>query len=214
MVQTRWTHINRHYSFLTEVEAMLLDGHFVLEHSGRARTGLFFNFNGTAGMWRRTAIDEAGGWQHDTLTEDTDLSYRAQLKGWKFIYLQDVECPAELPVEMTAFKTQQARWAKGLIQTGKENSAARAAQRRAAAHQDRSLVSPDGEHQLSADDYAFGAAASGDDHPLLSGMVPDALHRPAAIHGVDVFHFEFLSGLAARTVSPELAAGAVCICRF
>jgi cellulose synthase/poly-beta-1,6-N-acetylglucosamine synthase-like glycosyltransferase len=120
MVQTRWTHINRNYSFLTEVEAMLLDGHFVLEHSGRARSGVFFNFNGTAGVWRRKAIDDAGGWQHDTLTEDTDLSYRAQLKGWKFIYLQDVECPAELPVEMTAFKTQQARWAKGLIQTGKK----------------------------------------------------------------------------------------------
>ena len=120
MVQTRWTHINRHYSFLTEVEAILLDGHFVLEHSGRARSNVFFNFNGTAGLWRRQAIDEAGGWQHDTLTEDTDLSYRAQLKGWKFIYLQDVECPAELPVEMTAFKTQQARWAKGLIQTAKK----------------------------------------------------------------------------------------------
>jgi cellulose synthase/poly-beta-1,6-N-acetylglucosamine synthase-like glycosyltransferase len=120
MVQTRWTHINRNYSFLTEVEAILLDGHFVLEHSGRARSGVFFNFNGTAGVWRRRAIEEAGGWQHDTLTEDTDLSYRAQLKGWKFCYLQDVECPAELPVEMTAFKTQQARWAKGLIQTAKK----------------------------------------------------------------------------------------------
>jgi len=120
MVQTRWSHINRHYSFLTEVEAILLDGHFVLEHSGRARSNVFFNFNGTAGVWRRQAIEEAGGWQHDTLTEDTDLSYRAQLKGWKFIYLQDVECPAELPIEMTAFKTQQARWAKGLIQTGKK----------------------------------------------------------------------------------------------
>jgi cellulose synthase/poly-beta-1,6-N-acetylglucosamine synthase-like glycosyltransferase len=120
MVQTRWAHINRNYSFLTEVEAILLDGHFVLEHSGRARSGVFFNFNGTAGVWRRRAIDEAGGWQHDTLTEDTDLSYRAQLKGWKFLYLQDVECPAELPVEMTAFKTQQARWAKGLIQTSKK----------------------------------------------------------------------------------------------
>jgi cellulose synthase/poly-beta-1,6-N-acetylglucosamine synthase-like glycosyltransferase len=120
MVQTRWSHINRHYSFLTEVEAILLDGHFVLEHSGRARSNVFFNFNGTAGVWRRIAIEEAGGWQHDTLTEDTDLSYRAQLKGWKFIYLQDVECPAELPVEMTAFKTQQARWAKGLIQTSKK----------------------------------------------------------------------------------------------
>jgi len=120
MVQTRWTHLNRNYSFLTQVEAILLDGHFVLEHGGRSRAGVFFNFNGTAGMWRRTAIEQAGGWQHDTLTEDTDLSYRAQLKGWKFKYLQDVECPAELPIEMTAFKTQQARWAKGLIQTSKK----------------------------------------------------------------------------------------------
>ena len=120
MVQTRWTHLNRNYSFLTQVEAILLDGHFVLEHGGRSRAGVYFNFNGTAGMWRRKAIEEAGGWQHDTLTEDTDLSYRAQLKGWKFKYLQDVECPAELPIEMTAFKTQQARWAKGLIQTSKK----------------------------------------------------------------------------------------------
>ncbi len=120
MVQTRWTHLNRNYSFLTEVEAILLDGHFVLEHGGRSRAGVFFNFNGTAGMWRRKAIDDAGGWEHDTLTEDTDLSYRSQLKGWKFKYLQDVECPAELPIEMTAFKTQQARWAKGLIQTSKK----------------------------------------------------------------------------------------------
>jgi cellulose synthase/poly-beta-1,6-N-acetylglucosamine synthase-like glycosyltransferase len=121
MVQTRWTHLNRNYSFLTQVEAILLDGHFVLEHGGRSRAGVFFNFNGTAGMWRRQAIDEAGGWEHDTLTEDTDLSYRAQLKGWKFKYLQDVECPAELPIEMTAFKTQQARWAKGLIQVAKKS---------------------------------------------------------------------------------------------
>jgi cellulose synthase/poly-beta-1,6-N-acetylglucosamine synthase-like glycosyltransferase len=120
MVQTRWTHLNRNYSFLTQVEAILLDGHFVLEHGGRSRAGVFFNFNGTAGMWRRETISTAGGWQHDTLTEDTDLSYRAQLAGWQFKYLQDVECPAELPIEMTAFKTQQARWAKGLIQTSKK----------------------------------------------------------------------------------------------
>jgi cellulose synthase/poly-beta-1,6-N-acetylglucosamine synthase-like glycosyltransferase len=117
MVQTRWTHLNREYSVLTQVEAMLLDGHFVMEHGGRSRSGVFFNFNGTAGMWNRQAIDDAGGWQHDTLTEDTDLSYRAQMRGWRFKYLQDVECPSELPIEMTAFKTQQARWAKGLIQT-------------------------------------------------------------------------------------------------
>ena len=121
MVQTRWTHLNRDYSFLTNVEAILLDGHFVLEHGGRSRSHVFFNFNGTAGMWRRQAIDEAGGWEHDTLTEDTDLSYRAQLKGWEFKYLQDVECPAELPIEMTAFKVQQARWAKGLIQCAKKD---------------------------------------------------------------------------------------------
>jgi cellulose synthase/poly-beta-1,6-N-acetylglucosamine synthase-like glycosyltransferase len=121
MVQTRWTHLNRTYSSLTQVEAILLDGHFVLEHGGRSRAGVFFNFNGTAGMWRRKAIDDAGGWEHDTLTEDTDLSYRSQLKGWKFRYLQDVECPAELPIEMTAFKTQQARWAKGLIQCAKKD---------------------------------------------------------------------------------------------
>ncbi|HLK34849.1 MAG TPA: cellulose synthase family protein [Terriglobales bacterium] len=120
MVQGRWSHINRDYSFLTNVEAILLDGHFILEHGARSRSNVFFNFNGTAGMWRKRAIEEAGGWQHDTLTEDTDLSYRAQLKGWKFVYLEDVECPAELPVEMTAFKTQQARWAKGLIQTAKK----------------------------------------------------------------------------------------------
>jgi cellulose synthase/poly-beta-1,6-N-acetylglucosamine synthase-like glycosyltransferase len=117
MVQTRWTHLNRDYSMLTQIEAILLDGHFVLEHGARARSGEFFNFNGTAGMWRRQAITDAGGWQHDTLTEDTDLSYRSQMAGWKFKYLPHIECPAELPIEMTAFKTQQARWAKGLIQT-------------------------------------------------------------------------------------------------
>jgi len=120
MAQTRWSYINRHYSPLTEVEAILLDGHFVVEHSARFRSGLFFNFNGTAGIWRRTAIDDAGGWQHDTLTEDTDLSYRAQLRGWHFIYLPELDCPSELPVEMNAFKSQQARWAKGLMQTAKK----------------------------------------------------------------------------------------------
>ncbi len=120
VVQGRWTWINRHYSTLAEIEAILLDGHFVIEHGGRNFTGRFFNFNGTAGMWRRTAIVDAGGWQHDTLTEDTDLSYRAQLKGWKFVYAQDIVCPSELPVEISSFKTQQARWAKGLIQVAKK----------------------------------------------------------------------------------------------
>jgi cellulose synthase/poly-beta-1,6-N-acetylglucosamine synthase-like glycosyltransferase len=120
MVQGRWSYVNRDYSALTQVEAILLDGHFVIEHSARYRRGVFFNFNGTAGVWRRAAIDDAGGWQHDTLTEDTDLSYRAQLHGWHFLYLPDVDCPSELPVEMNAFKSQQARWAKGLMQTARK----------------------------------------------------------------------------------------------
>jgi cellulose synthase/poly-beta-1,6-N-acetylglucosamine synthase-like glycosyltransferase len=120
MVQTRWSYVNRNYSALTEVEAILLDGHFAIEHSSRYRSRLFFNFNGTAGIWRRASIEDAGGWQHDTLTEDTDLSYRAQIRGWRFLYLPDVDCPSELPVEMDAFKSQQARWAKGLMQTAKK----------------------------------------------------------------------------------------------
>ena len=117
MVQARWGHINQEYSLLTKIQAILLDGHFVLEHGGRNRAGLFFNFNGTAGIWRRTAIADAGGWQHDTLTEDLDLSYRAQLRGWQFVFLPDLIAPAEVPVEMNSFKSQQHRWAKGSIQT-------------------------------------------------------------------------------------------------
>jgi cellulose synthase/poly-beta-1,6-N-acetylglucosamine synthase-like glycosyltransferase len=117
MVQARWGHINQDYSLLTKIQAILLDGHFVLEHGGRNRAGRFFNFNGTAGVWRRAAIIDAGGWQHDTLTEDLDLSYRAQLRGWKFVFVPSLIAPAEVPVEMNAFKSQQHRWAKGSIQT-------------------------------------------------------------------------------------------------
>ncbi|HET9264875.1 MAG TPA: cellulose synthase family protein [Vicinamibacterales bacterium] len=117
MVQARWGHINQDYSLLTKIQSILLDAHFVLEHGGRNRAGCFFNFNGTAGVWRRAAIDSAGGWQHDTLTEDLDLSYRAQLEGWRFVFLPDVVSPAEVPVEMNSFKSQQHRWAKGSIQT-------------------------------------------------------------------------------------------------
>ena len=117
MVQARWGHINQDYSLLTKIQSILLDAHFVLEHGGRNRSGCFFNFNGTAGVWRRQAIDSAGGWQHDTLTEDLDLSYRAQLLGWKFVFLPDLVAPAEVPVEMNSFKSQQHRWAKGSIQT-------------------------------------------------------------------------------------------------
>jgi cellulose synthase/poly-beta-1,6-N-acetylglucosamine synthase-like glycosyltransferase len=120
MIQTRWGHLNERYSLLTRIQSMFLDGHFLIEQTARARSGRFFNFNGTAGLWRRSCIEEAGGWQHDTLAEDLDLSYRAQIKGWKFLFLPEIVTPAELPVEMNAFKTQQHRWAKGSIQTCKK----------------------------------------------------------------------------------------------
>lgn len=114
--QMRWSHINGSYNLLTRLQTIMLDGHFVVEQTTRNRSGNFFNFNGTAGIWRREAIEMSGGWQHDTLTEDTDLSFRAQLMGWRFVYLLDEEAPAEIPVEINAFKAQQRRWAKGVLQ--------------------------------------------------------------------------------------------------
>ena len=120
MVQACWGHINRDQNWLTRTQALLLDGHFVIEHTARFRAGRFFNFNGTAGIWRRAAIEDAGGWSHDTITEDLDLSYRAQLKHWRFIYREDVLAPAEFPATMRAFLTQQHRWAKGTVQTAKK----------------------------------------------------------------------------------------------
>lgn len=120
MVQARWSHLNPHESLLTRCQAMLLDGHFVIEHAARNRSGRFFNFNGTAGMWRRDAIISAGGWQYDTITEDMDLSYRAQLAGWKFVYASEVSVPAELPGDVNSFKSQQHRWAKGSAQTARK----------------------------------------------------------------------------------------------
>jgi len=113
VVQTRWGHINKDYSLLTELQAFGLNGHFAIEQGGRNASGHFINFNGTGGIWRKTCIEAAGGWEHDTLTEDLDLSYRAQLKGWKFVYLEDVVAPAELPITMSALKSQQHRWMKG-----------------------------------------------------------------------------------------------------
>jgi hypothetical protein len=109
--------LNEEQSTLTKVQGLMLNGHFMLEHPGRNRNGLFMNFNGTGGIWRKAAIVDAGGWQHDTITDDLDLSYRAQMKGWRIAYDNDIVCPAELPVEMNAFKSQQHRWAKGSIQT-------------------------------------------------------------------------------------------------
>lgn len=120
MVQARWGHINKRDSLLTRLQAMMLDGHLVLEQTARSRGGFFLNFNGTAGIWRKSTILDAGGWEHDTLTEDMDLSYRAQMKGWRFVYLKDILVPAELPPDMDGFKSQQHRWTKGSIQVCKK----------------------------------------------------------------------------------------------
>jgi cellulose synthase/poly-beta-1,6-N-acetylglucosamine synthase-like glycosyltransferase len=116
-VQGRWEHLNRGFSALTIAQSLGIDGHFAVEQTARARSGLFLNFNGTAGVWRKAAILDAGGWAHDTLTEDLDLSYRAQLRGWRIVYRPEIVCPAELPVLVAGFKSQQRRWAKGSIQT-------------------------------------------------------------------------------------------------
>ncbi len=120
VVQARWGHLNAEYSLLTRGEAIGLDGHFMIEQTARNRHGLFINFNGTCGIWRKQCILDSGNWQADTLTEDMDLSYRAQLRGWKFIYIEDLVCPGEIPAEVNAFKVQQFRWAKGAVQTAKK----------------------------------------------------------------------------------------------
>ena len=120
MVQTRWGHLNRDHSSLTKVQALMLDGHHMVENRARFAAGNLFNFSGTGGMWRKQAILDAGGWEHDTLTEDLDLSYRAQLAGWRFVYRDDVVSPAELPEDVSAFRAQQYRWAKGTVQTARK----------------------------------------------------------------------------------------------
>jgi cellulose synthase/poly-beta-1,6-N-acetylglucosamine synthase-like glycosyltransferase len=120
MVQARWGFLNTEHSWLTALQSLLLGQHFSIEHFVRFRRGLFFNFNGTAGIWRRKAIESAGGWQADTVTEDLDLSYRAQLEGWRFIYLDKLVVPSELPVTLASFRSQQQRWAKGSVQTAKK----------------------------------------------------------------------------------------------
>lgn len=120
MVQTRWEHLNNEFSLLTRAQGIALDGHFVIEQQVRNKSGFFINFNGTAGVWRRSCIEDAGNWEADTLTEDLDLSYRAQLRGWRFVYLNDVTSPAELPSEINALKSQQFRWTKGAIETARK----------------------------------------------------------------------------------------------
>src|SRR5687768_1975894 len=185
MVQARWGHINQDYSLLTKIQSILLDAHFVLEHGGRNRAGCFFNFNGTAGLWRREAIDNAGGWQHDTLTEDLDLSYRAQLKGWRFIFLPNVVSPAEVPVEMNSFKPQQHRWAKGSIQTCLKLMPQILQSDQPFGVKAEALFPSLSEFQLSPDVRALGADVPGDVRAVQHGLDRDAADRRPALRGGD-----------------------------
>ena len=207
MVQTRWGYLNRHYNVLTEVQAMLLDGHFVLEHIARAGGGLFFNFNGTAGVLRKSMIEDAGGWQHDTLTEDSDLSYRAQLKGWKFVYVPSMECPSELPVETYGFQVQQSRWAKGLTQVAMKLLPSILKVGSAVASQGRGVFPPYAQHLLPADDRGQRHDAAGDDRALLHGLVGDVVDRFSADRGVVLVDFGVLRRGASRAVPQDLEAG-------
>ena len=198
MVQARWGHLNRDYSLLTRVQTILLDAHFVLEHGGRNRARCFFNFNGTAGLWRRQAIEEAGGWQHDTLTEDMDLSYRAQLRGWRFVFVPDVVAPAEIPVSMNAFKSQQHRWSKGSIQTARKLLPKILASPLPLRVKTRGRFPPHSESGLSVDGAPLASDVPELDRALQHGLARDASVRSAVVpRGDDVGH-ELLRRLATR----------------
>ncbi len=213
VVQTRWSYLNRDYNFLTEVEAMLLDGHFILEHGARSRAGYFFNFNGTAGILRDAMIDDAGGWQHDTLTEDSDLSYRAQFKGWRFVYVPGSGLPlgaaggnARLPGAAIAL-------GQGPDAGRHEAAAVHSEGADFPARQDGSVHAPDAEHLLSADDRGFGADAAGDDRAVLHGRLADGVSGSAADCGVVLVDFAVLRGGAARAVSRRTGSGRFSCCR-
>ena len=197
VVQCRWEHVNRDFSALTEVQALMLDGHFIMEHAGRNWSGRFFNFNGTAGIWRRAAIADAGGWQHDTLTEDMDLSYRAQLRGWKFVYLPEIAAPAELPVEMSAFKSQQFRWAKGSVQVAKKLLPTILRSNATFAQKSGGVLPPHQQPRLPAAAGAVDAAAAEPGAARAPRLARGAADRPAALLRHD--------GLG-RVVLPRLAA--------
>jgi len=201
MVQTRWGHLNENYSLLTWIQSIFLDGHFLIEHTARNRSGAFFNFNGTAGIWRKDAIVSSGGWQHDTLTEDLDLSYRAQMKGWQFVYLPDVVCPAELPVDINAFKTQQNRWTMGAIQTAKKNASDHLAQSPATQSESGGHLPSDGLHGLSSGRGSFGYSPL---ESIFSGVQPLAPNGTCGRGGSGGHHriaFYFLHHLSERPAS-------------
>ena len=200
MVQARWGHINQDYSLLTKIQSILLDAHFVLEHGGRNRAGCFFNFNGTAGVWRRTAIESAGGWQHDTLTEDLDLSYRAQLAGWRFVFLADVVSPAEVPGRDELLQVAAAPLGKGLDPDLSQADAADPAVEAADRRQGRGVLPSVGELQLPADVGAVRVDVPRDVGALQHGLVRDAADRRPAVRRGDAVGVQLLYRLAAGAV--------------
>ena len=181
MVQARWGHINQDYSLLTKIQSILLDAHFVLEHGGRNRAGCFFNFNGTAGVWRREAIADAGGWQHDTLTEDLDLSYRAQLRGWRFVFLPRCGRARRSAGRDELLQVPAASLGEGLDPDLHEAAAAHPAIEPAARGQGGGVLPSLGELQLPADVAAVDPDVPGDVRPLQHGLDRDAAHRRAAV---------------------------------
>ena len=203
MVQARWGHINQDYSLLTKIQSILLDAHFVLEHGSRNRAGLFFNFNGTAGIWRREAIIDAGGWQHDTLTEDLDLSYRAQLRGWQFVFLPNLISPAEAAGRDELVQVAAASLGEGLDPDLPQAPAAHPALEHPGAREGRGVLPPHGQLQLPAHVRAVGADGAVDGHPLQHGLVRDAAHRRAAVLRGDGVGGQFLHGVPARA-APRL----------
>ena len=213
MVQTRWGHLNDDYSLLTKIQAILLDGHFVLEHGSRNRGGCFFNFNGTAGIWRREAIADGGGWQHDTLTEDLDLSYRTQLKGWQFVFLPDHVAPGRAAGGDERLQEPAAPLGQGLDPDLPQADAAHPAVGPAAQGQGRGVLPPVGQLQLPADVRAVGADGAVDGHPLQHGLVRDAAHRRAAVLRGDGVGGQLLHGLPARALPAAPGPSGCATCR-
>ncbi len=213
LVQARWGHVNEDYSLLTKIQAVLLDAHFVLEHGGRNRGGCFFNFNGTAGIWRKDAIADGGGWQHDTLTEDLDLSYRTQLKGWQFVFVQDHVVAGGAAGRDERLQVAAASLGEGLDPDLPQADAAHPAVGSAVPRQGGSVLPPVGELQLPADVRAVGADGAVDGHPLQHGLVRnDADRHPAVLRG-DGVGGQLLHGLPARAVSADLDRAAASTCR-
>ncbi len=209
MVQVRWEHLNRSFSHLTQAQAIFLDGHFVIEHTARNRSGRFFNFNGTAGVWRRATIEDAGGWQHDTLTEDLDLSYRAQLKGWQFVYLPEVVSPGRGAGGDERLQEPAAPLGQGLDPDRAQAPAAHPQERSAPRCQGRGVLPPHRQLDLSADDPVDRADAGEHGHPLQARLVRSADARPALLLDRDHERGRVLRRQPAGDRHAALAAGEV-----